>query len=135
MKKTFRELNRFSSVVKNFINKKPAILETKFGYAIKRFEELSLTNLYQDYNSALGMVRIDHALTDKVTGALIKDPTSQRGFAYDKEGMKGVIRAEQAIEKEWAEKEFDVTPYVCKAENVPKGLTDEEIECFAGLVM
>jgi len=135
MKKTFKELNRFSGVVKNLVNKNPAIMETKFGYAIKRFEEVSLTDPYQDYNSELSMVRIDHALTDKVTGALSKDLTSQRGFAYDREGMKMVIRAEQAIEKEWADREFDVTPYICKVENLPKDLTEEEIECFAGLVM
>lgn len=137
IKKTFKELNKFSDVVRNMVGKNKDLMETKFGYAIKRFEEKNLSEIYREYNQELTMVRIDHALANKDTGALVRDPNpqSQRGFEFDKEGLKAVIKAEMKIEKEWMPKEFEVQPYICKPENLPKDLTEEQIEVFTGLVM
>ena len=135
IKKKFKELNKFSQVVKELIAKKPEVLETKLGYAIKRFEEVSLTGPYKEYNSELGMVRIDFALTEKSNGAMIKDPTSPRGFQYDKSGLKSVIKAEENIEKEWENREIEVEPYIISKQNVPSDLTQEQLEVFAGLVI
>lgn len=135
MTKTFRELNKFSEVVKQLITRNPELIDTKLGYAIKRFEETNLTTIFRDFNRALGDVRIDHALTDKVTGAIIRDNTAGvRGFAYDKAGLKAVIKAETAIENEWLDKEFEVKPFICTADLGQFNLTEEEVEVFTGLV-
>lgn len=140
MLKTFKELNKFSNTVSNMLRRNPKLIDTKFGYAIKRFEEKNLTSLYSQYNSELTNVRIDHALVDKATGALLKDPEqskngNSRGFLYDKAGLKACIAAEEAVEKSWRDREFEVEPYICKSENLPTGLTEEEMETFSGLVM
>lgn len=136
MKKTFKELNKFSQVFAGLVNKNKNFIDSKLGYACKRFEELNLTKIYKEYNNELLVVRIDYALTDKVTGALIKDETrGSRGFVYDKSGMKSVLKAEEAIDLAWQDKEFEVEPYICKPENIPSTLTEEETEVFTGLVI
>lgn len=137
IKKTFKELNKFSDVVRKMLDKRPELADSKLGYAIKRFEEKSVSEVYREYNQELTMVRIDNALTNKETGAMVKDPNpmSQRGFEFDKEGLKNVIKEEMKIEKAWMQKEFDVEPFICKKENLPKDLTEEQIEVFDGLVL
>lgn len=135
MTKTWKELNKFSSTVAEMNQKNPKVMDTKFGYNIKRFEEINLAKPYKDYNHELALIRIEHCLVDKITKAILRDPTSQRGYQYDKEGMKAVLNAESDLEKEWEKKEFEVEPYLCKPENVPEELTETQKEVFAGLII
>lgn len=135
MIKTFKELNKFSSVVSNLIKKNEGILDTKFGYALKRFEALNTEDVYDQYNMDMANLRIEHALTDKTTDAILRDPVpGGRGFQYDKSGMKLLMKAEKELNDTWNKKEIEVTPYICKPLNVP-GLSPEEIEVFLGLII
>lgn len=133
-KMTFKDMNRFSEVFKGTIQRKEKFMETKLGYAAKRFEEINLIPLYKEYNNELAMVRIDHALTNKETDALMLG-APPRGFQYDKAGMKKVMAAELKIQSDWENREFEVKPYICKKENLPTDLTEEEKEVYDGLIM
>lgn len=135
IKKTFKELNKFNSTIAELVKKHPEVLETKLGYAIKRFEEVNLNKIFKDYSTQLALVRIENALTDKTTGAVLRDETSARGFLFDKEGFKAVFQEEQKIEKTWEDKEFNVDPFICKKENLPKYINESQIEVFKGLVL
>lgn len=136
IKKTFKELNKFTQVFKELIEADENFINTKLGYACKRFEELNLTKYYKEYNEALLDVRLDHALVDKITDAVLRDESKTgRGFQYNKEGFKAVIKAEKEVEKKWEDKECEVEPFICKPENVPFDLSEDHKEVLTGLVI
>lgn len=137
IEKTFKDLTEFNVVWNKWVRKNPVIENTKIGYAITKFIKKSIQPVFDEYNLALGQIRVQHALTDKTTGALLIDPNPNgRGFQYDRDGLRAVLKAEFELDKEWNPKLFHVEPYICKKENLPvEGLTDEQEEVFGGLII
>lgn len=135
MKKTFKEIKEIDNIHGALIRSNPGFKETKLGYALKRFTDKNLVKIYGEFNDALNTVRIDNALTDKDTGAVLYEaPNVGREFKYDKEGLKNVIKAEDAVLKEWESKEFELEVFICKDLGKVK-LTDDQKEALAGVVI
>ena len=74
--------------------KEESFENTKLGYAFKRFVDKN-KQFFVDYNEALHEVRIDNALTDEKTKALIIDNSTGRGYAYGKEELKKLLKEEK----------------------------------------
>ncbi len=134
IKKTFKELSELDNMIAVMYAGDENLKNTKFGYAYKRFAEKNYYSVLKEYNEKLVDIRIDHALTDEVTKALLTTDKG-RGFEYDKEGLKATIKEESKLEKEWDVKEFEVEPFFCKAEFLPKELTDEQEEMLDGILI
>lgn len=133
MKKTFKEFTEMNGAYAQLKQINPKIDNTKFGYAWKKFFSKNVEPIFNEYNTCVADTRIDLALTDKVTGEMLIDPMPGRGFKYDKEGMKAVIKAEQKLEKEWEGKEYNVTPYICTAQ-IPE-MNEQQQEIFEGTII
>jgi len=130
IKITFEKMLEVSEALRKFLN---ADKETKFTYAINKFYKLNIKKVFDEYNEELAGIRVDSALVEEKTRAIVYDKETARGFAYDKEGLKAVMSAEKALQKKWETKEFTVIPYKAKANDVPE-LTQSEEELLKGLV-
>jgi len=132
IKKTFKDLEEIDSIVGSIYHKNPEIKDTKFGYAYKRFSEKNLIPIFKQYNELLSDIRIENALEDEKTKAILHKEGG-RGFEYSKEGLKAVIKAERELGKEWNDKEFEIEPYIISEENLPE-LNDEQKEILEGVL-
>ncbi len=134
IKMTFKQMREFNQTWKSLVEATPILLFTKFGYAVKGFMEKNIIPVFTEYNSLLVMIRIEHALENPTTKAVLikQDGPNGRGFEYGKEGLKAVIKAETDLEKEWDIKEYKVEPMICK--DLPR-LNKDEKEVFAGYVI
>lgn len=136
IKKTFEELKKLDTLIGEIIDSIEDVKETKFGYAIKRFIEKSMRPGMKDYYIELEDIRIDHALTDEKTSALITDKENPRGYKYSKSEFKELLKEERKLMGKWNPKEVKVEPFFCKKEYVPfDDLTEEQIEALTGLVI
>ena len=134
MKITFEDLRKFNQVTANLFARKSVYRESKLGYAIKRFTDINLIKIFNEYNNELEMARIDHCLADPITKAvMLASGGSQRMYQYSKEGLKAVLKAELDLIEKWDKKEFEVKPWICL--EPPKDLTEEEMETMKRLVI
>lgn len=133
IKKTFKELSEIDSVMASIYEKNPEYKDGKFGYAYKRFAEKNWYPVLKEYQNEILDIRIDNALTDEKTKAILTTEKG-RGFEFDKEGLKAVLKAERELEKKWDIKEFEVEPYICKKENLIE-LTDEQKDLLKGILI
>ncbi len=134
IKKTFKELQDIDNEVGAMYRVNPDLQNTKFGYAYKRFAEKGFYKFTKDRMYELSDIRIDYALVDEKTKAILTNDTP-RGYQYDKDGLKAVIKAERDMYDAWDAKEFDVEEYIMKPENLPEDLTEEQKELFAGVFL
>lgn len=133
MKKTFKELKGIDGIYGDLLGRIENFEQTKLGYAFKRFSDKNLTKLFSDYNSALQDMKIDHALTDKETGAILYTP-DRKDYLYTPENLKTVLKKSREMQDEWSPKEFDVEPFICK--NIDAvNLTDDEKEQLEGVII
>lgn len=135
IKMTFKQMREMNGAFSILEHKNPLIAETKFGYAFKRFFEKNIAHVFKEYNMKLSIIRIESALTDEKTKAVLTSDDAQkggRGFQYNKEGLKDVMVAESKLEENWDSKEYDVEPFISK--DVPK-LNESEIEVFKGFII
>lgn len=131
IEKTFKELSDIDVIVGGMYAKNPDMEKTKFAYAYKKFANKNYYPVLKDYREALADARIEHALTSKESGVLLVDGNSVRGYQYDKPGLKAVVAAERALEKEYNAKVIKVEPYLSK--EVPPDLSEEAKDLFNGL--
>lgn len=133
-KKTFKQLKEIDEIYGKLLNKKDSkFAETKLGYAFKRFSEKNIKKIFTDFNDTLQDIRIDNALVDPTTKAVLYKPDGQN-FQYSKEGLKNVLKRSKEITEEWETKEFEVEPFIC---NDIEGFefTDEEKELLDGVII
>ncbi len=133
MKKTYKELQEVDIMVGQLYSDHPELKDSKFGYAYKRFADKNFYAQLKKLNQELLDARIDHALEDPDTKAILKDPTDARGFKYSKEGLKKIIQAEIKISDKWENKEIDIEPYICQ--DIPEQISDELIGKLEGLLI
>lgn len=133
IKKTFQELKDLDQLVAILYQKNKELPNTKFGYAYKRFVEKNYLPAAREFNADIEGVRIDSALEDPTTKALMTDEKDVRGYKYSKQGKKDVIAAEQKLIKEWNDKEIECVPYI--SVYVPEDLTQEEKEALTGILI
>lgn len=130
--KTYRQLVDLDNMVGGLYQRNPLLKVSKFGYAYKRFADKSLKKVFDLYNEELAMIRIDNALVNEVTKAVILTGIG-RGFEYNKEGLKNVIREEIKLSIVWETKEFEIEPYFTK--DLPENLSDDEKELMQGIII
>lgn len=106
---------------------------TKLGYAFKRFIDKN-KKFFLDYNEALQEARVDNALTDEKTKALLVDKENPRGFQYSKEDFKKLLKEEKAILEKFKDKDCEVEPFICK-DIGDNSFNEEEKEVLTGLVI
>ena len=134
-KRTFKHLAELDRYAGYLFQTHSELQDSKFGYAYKRFSEKSYKGVYQQYVDALGDIRIDNALEDPVTKAILRTPPGEkgRGFQYSKEGLKAVIKAETELDADWENKEFDVGPFIVS--EIPFTPSDEGKGLLLGLLI
>lgn len=137
--KTFAELREYNLLTADIIRRFPNLANTKFSYAMERFGEKNLKEIFLTYNQAVDKVRIEHALTDKDTDAILytKEPgPNEREYQYSKQGLLNVIKAERELVTEWDKKTFEVEPFIVK--DIPKEiklLEETTIEKLKGILI
>lgn len=132
MKKTLKEIIDIVDVIEQLYKKDPELEHTKFGYAVKRFMKDNYQEYFDNFRDQLEMIRIEHALTDEKTAAVITDKDNIRGFKYSKDQFKAVREAEKKFEKEWKDQEIDVKVYVSTF--VPE-MTEYQREVLEGILI
>lgn len=134
MKKTFKQLVEIDSIIGNMYEKNDKLELSKFGYAYKRFAEKNYYPHLKEYQQKIQDARIDKALEDSETKAIITDKENPRGYKYNKEGLKNLIKEENRLSDEWDIKEFEIESFYCKEENLPE-LSDEQREKLTGILI
>lgn len=134
MTKTFKQLNEIDNTVGAMYLENPDLKNSKFGYGYKRFYQKNLETAFQEYKEELLNTRIDHALVDEKTKAILTDKDSTRGFMYDKIGIRNVIKAEKDLAEKYMEKEYEIEPYFIAPENLPE-LSESELEVLKGVLV
>lgn len=130
-KMTFKQMVEFNNTWLDLVRKDKKILDTKFAYTVFKFIKINLNSVFDEYNEVLADLHINYALEDKDTKAVItKD--SVRGYEYNKDDLRSLIREERKLEKEWSTKEYEVETIISK--DCPK-LNDSQLEVFKGLVL
>ena len=132
MKKTFLELLQVDGVVGALYKANPELRESKFGYAYNKFYKDNIQPTSELLAEEINLARIDNALEDEKTKAIIRDEKSPRGYAYSKEGEKAVIAAEKTISQKFEQKEIEIKPYI--SSYIPE-MTEEQKELLKGLVI
>lgn len=134
MKKTFKELQEINEVFYRLNSSFKDFSKTKLAYAFKRFIDKNYQSIYTDFNDELQSVRIENALTDKVTGAILYEDNNQ-SYKYSPEKLKIVISEIKRISKEWENKEFEVEPYICN--DIPESIEfyEGEKELLEGVII
>lgn len=132
MKKTFQELSEVDSMVAGLYKNDPKLIDTKFGYAYKMFYKNNFDLLRKKFLEEIHFARIDNALEDEHTHALLTDDRDVRGYKYSKEGLKAVMKAEERIIETYDKKEVTIQPFTSSF--LPE-LTESQVEMLSGLLI
>lgn len=133
--RTFKELKEIDVMIGRMYKEDTELRDGKFGYGYKRFAEKNFYPKNKEYFQELSDVRIDNALVDEKTKALLIDSNPlSRGFQYDKEGLKALMKAERVLEDKWDNKVVEIEPYIVKKEDLPK-LTEVQKEALKGVLI
>jgi len=131
---TYKELNEVVRVANFIMQTAKDVAGTKFEYAFSKFTKTNYKELAEAYNDELADIRIDHALEDSETKAILKDESEKgRGFMYSKKGLKDVIKAERDLDKKYDKKEVEVEPYI--SSYVPKKMSQLQTEILTGFLI
>lgn len=135
MIKTFKELQEIDQIHARLLEDKE-FPKTKLAYSFKRFTEKNLKKIFTDYNDQLQDNRIEHALVDEKTKAILYK-TDGQSFMYDKEGLRAVLKANKETAEKWQDKEFEVEPFICTDTEYIEDLDlhKEEIELLKGVIL
>jgi hypothetical protein len=128
MKTTYREIINFANAASRWlaIQEKEKQPQTKLSYAVARMLKRCQKPL-DDYNGEIEDLRLDHALEDEKTKAVLRDEAQQ--YKFSKQGLKTVIEKQ----RELLEKEIEIEPYIATA--LPASLNDDVKVAFEGFVM
>lgn len=133
MKKLFKDLQEIDNLVGQFYQQHPEYRQSKFGYAYKRYSEKTYAPIVSEFRDELQAIRIENALEDKSTGEILTDASNNRGYKYSKEGLLGVIKAENVLMEKYNLKEVEIIPFVTK--ECPEELSDELKEMLKGVIL
>tara|TARA_B110000503_G_C7142934_1_gene411695 strand:+ start:227 stop:628 length:402 start_codon:yes stop_codon:yes gene_type:complete len=112
MIKTFKDLREVDFIYGKLLEEKGFEL-TKLAYAFKRFGDLNSKKLFAEFNEELNDTRIDLALEDPTTKAVLYS-ADHKSYQYSKESLKKLPKSLKAIEDKWDAKEIEVTSFFCK---------------------
>jgi hypothetical protein len=133
MKRTCEQLKEVDEVVASLYNKIPTLKNTKFAYAYKRFFEKNLKLIFDEIREEILDVRINNALEDKETKEILVDSTNERGYKFDREGLKNVMKEEKKIFDKFNKKEIEIEPYF--TDYIPEEIEEHQREFLKGLII
>lgn len=108
--------------------------DTKLGYAFKRFMAKNI-KFFKDFNEEMEEIRVDHALTDDKTKALLIDKENPRGYQYSKEEFKKLRKAEKTLSEKYKDVECEVEPYIFKGDLTEYDLNEGDLESLEGFII
>ncbi len=132
MKKTFLELQGIDNMVGELYKVHPELRESKFGYAYKRYSAKTYEPVVKEFRDELEGIRIDNALEDAHTKEIMVDKLNTRGYKYSKEGLKGVIAAENKLIEKYNKKEVEVVPFITST--TPEEISEELKTALTGVL-
>jgi hypothetical protein len=134
MLKTFKELQEIDSIHGRLL-KNPSFKQTKLAYAFKRFTQKNLVKIFTDFNNSNQDIRIDNALVDEKTKALLYKEDGEN-FQFSKEGLKAVMKQLRENKETWDIKEFEIEPFICKEPlDESLKLEENEVELLKGVII
>lgn len=132
MIKTFEELNKIDQIYGKLL-KEEGFAKTKLAYCFKRFSDKNLVKIFTEYNEELQDNRIDNALTDEKTKALLYMEDG-KNFQYSREGLKAVLKQNKETTEKWNKKEIEIEPFIC-TDLGDIEFTAEEEELLKGVII
>jgi hypothetical protein len=120
MKKTIQEIAIFNNVSSARQSE-----QTKLGYAIKKVGK-QLDKIIVGYQEKLEDLRISLCSVDEKEN-VIKNEKDQ--YVYTRENLALFTSGARDLSKE----EYEIEPFICT--ELPKDLTEQEIEVFTGFVI
>jgi len=133
MKRTCEQLKEVDEVVASLYNKIPTLKNTKFAYAYKRFFEKNLKLIFDEIREEILDIRVNNALEDKETKEILVDSTNERGYKFDREGLKNVMKEEKKIFDKFNKKEIEIEPYF--TDYIPEEIEEHQREFLKGLII
>lgn len=132
MKTTIKKIQDADKLVGEIIRSKPALKESKFSYAWKRFIEKNYNPRAKEHWEKIECIRVDNAMEDRNTKEIFVDEKNPRGYKFTREGLKKCIAEESKLQEEFEATSVEVEPYICTS--LPE-LTDEDKETLKGLII
>lgn len=132
MTKTYKELMEVDTMIGKLYKADPLLKETKFGHAYNKFYKENADKVTKELQERLIDLRIDNALEDETTKAIIRDEKSATGFAHSKDQLKKLNKEEKELLEKFLAKEIEVIPYIS---SFSPELTDEQKEILTGLII
>lgn len=137
MKKTFEEMKKIDAIYGELIERSGKegrdFKATKLGYAFKRFSEKNLVKPFGEFNETLQDMRIDNALVDDKTKAVLFTADG-KNYQNTKEQLKTVLKRSKEIGEEWDKKEFEIIPFIC-SDLGDVEFTEDEVELLKGVII
>jgi len=130
---TFNQLQEVDSLMANLYNKDKTLLNSKMGYAYKRFSEKYFFPIIKELEEKLQDIRVANAMENKDTKEILADKENARGYKYTKEGLLKCMKEERELLKEFEKREIEVEPFISAF--VPKDLTEDEISLLKGILI
>lgn len=133
MKITFKQLKEIDQIYGKIMKNKET-QKSKLAYAFKRFSDKNSLKYFKEYNTLSEDIKIDNALTDEKTQAILYKPDGI-SYQYSREGLKTMLKSINELSDKWDKKEIEVEPFICK--EIPSSIefTEDEIETLKGLII
>lgn len=131
--KTYREILEIDALVGKLYKENENLKSSKFGYWYNKFYEKNVDPIRNEYALALENIKVNNALEDEKTKALLKDSSIPNEYQYSKPGRLKYLEEKQKLDKEFYDKQIEVISF--KSPLVPEGLTGEEREMLEGIII
>jgi hypothetical protein len=131
MKTNIKRINQFNLAAHNYLAENKG--ETKLAYTLKKVAKQCLPVL-EKYNSDLEDIAINNASVDEKGNLLhLKNEADGEIIGYSYTPAAAIQRKKEATELFTSEKEYPITPHICK--DIPTDLTEAHTEVFADFVI
>lgn len=127
IKKTYEQLSELSSIASGYLSRHQGT-ENRLCEKIRNLARTQIKKHLKSLNEQDEILRIDFCAIDEKTKVILRDEHGK--YQFTREGIKELHRATKHY-RETTILELDS----CIIEDVPDDLTQEEIECFLGLLI
>lgn len=126
IKTTLRDVINFANSASRWMSIQEKQPQTKLSYAVARMLKRCQKPI-EDYNAKIEDIRLDNALEDEKTKAVLRDEAQQ--YKFSKEGLRKIIEEQRKL----LDGEIEIEPYIATA--IPDDLSDDARVAFEGFVL
>jgi len=128
IKTSYRDIINFVNAASRWqsIQERDKLPQTKLSYAVARMLKRCQRPL-EDYNGKIEDLRLEQALEDEKTKAVLRD--EQQQYKFSKAGLKKVLEDQRGL----LSQEIEIEPYTATA--LPEDLSDDVRIAFEGFVI